>query len=70
MVLAGFQQPARHLAYSLVLAITPLLISLNSLTLPFHPLHFETFMNILKDSYVEILDLDRSLLPWPSWLCS
>ena len=70
MALAGFQQPVRHLAHSLVRVITPLFISPNSLTLPSHPLHFKTFTNILKYSYVKILDLDRSLLPWPSWLCS
>jgi hypothetical protein len=42
-------------------AITPLLISLNSLTLQSLPLHFEMLTNILKDSYVKTLDLDRSL---------
>ena len=42
-------------------AITLLLISPNSLTLQSLPLHFEMLTNILKDSYVKTLDLDRSL---------
>ena len=37
------------------------LISPNSLTLQSHPLHFEMLTNILNDSYVKTLDLDRSL---------
>lgn len=58
---AGFHNPARHLALSHVLTITPLLISPNSLTLQSHPLHFEMLLNILNDSYVKTLHLDRSL---------